>query len=334
MASETSESELLRKLSSLGFPSKKLHGAASQLRLGIGDDAALFVTRPGCENVLTCDWSVEGIHFVTKTHPPDSIGWKCLARAVSDLAAMGAQPKCFLMSLALPAPSTGAWLDGFLDGLNRASKRFGCPLAGGDTTRHDRVLINVTAVGEVPAGKGVLRSGARVGDDIYVTGRLGQAALGLRIVQRKGGRLVKTRNQALQKHFFPEPRLLLGRWLRERNLPTAMMDLSDGLSSDLNRLCAASRVGANIETSRIPITQASKIGFTSTALSKLALHGGEDYELLFTVPSEKARRIPRFFRGIPLTRIGQVTRGPSVLLTLPDGRQKALIPLGWDPFRR
>src|ERR1700730_15129634 len=223
----------------------------TQLTLGIGDDAALLLPRPGFETIFTSDWFLEGSHFLRHQLPADSIGWKCLARAVSDIAAMGGEPKYFLLSLAVPGTHTGLWLDRFLRGLARAARPFGCQLAGGDTTRSDEILINVTVVGEVRAARAVLRSGAKPGDLIYVTGRLGEAEFGLRCLRQ--GRTASHRNSlSVKKHLYPEPRLALGRWLAGRRIATSMMDLSDGLSSDLPRLCAASRAGARIVAGRLP----------------------------------------------------------------------------------
>jgi len=324
-----SENDLIRRVSRIA-PGRATKG---QIRLGMGDDAALFAPRRGYEIVLTCDWSLEGTHFLRDTHPPDSIGWKCLARAVSDLAAMGAEPKCFLFSLALPLSHTGTWLDRFLHGLRRASRKFVCSLVGGDTTRNPEILINVTAVGEVRAGQAIRRSGAKNGDLIYVSGRLGQAELGLRLL-RKGKQRVSRDVSSLRKHLYPLPRLALGVWLAEQGLATAMMDLSDGLSTDLGRLCSASGVGANVEVARIPAVQPVSANAKDLDLLGLALHGGDDYELVFTVSKRRARRLPRFFRGIPLTRVGEITRGRRVELALPHGRKHPLRPGGWDPFRR
>ncbi|HXM94640.1 MAG TPA: thiamine-phosphate kinase [Candidatus Acidoferrum sp.] len=310
--------------------------------LGIGDDAALLAPHPGYETVLTCDWFLQGSHFLPGKHPADSIGWKCLARAVSDIAAMGGQPTCFLLSLALPddASLKGAsrgnrWLGEFLGGLRRAARRFGCVLAGGDTTQRREILINVTVVGEVRAGRAVKRSGAKVGDRIFVSGTLGEAELGLQKL-RRGTRISLRRNdRALRKHLYPEPRLALGQWLADRRLATSMMDVSDGLSSDLPRLCAASQVGARISTAEIP---SPKVPLTGTkqrfdALA-LALNGGDDYELLFTVSQNNVGRMPRSFQGIALTEIGEITRERRIVTVQQDGTPKPLLPRGWDPFRK
>ncbi len=304
------------------------------VRLGIGDDAALFKGTPGFEQILTCDWFLEGTHFLRDKHPADSVGWKCLARAVSDIAAMGGIPRCFLLSLALPASHTGLWLDEFLGGLRRAAKRFGCILAGGDTTRRKDILINVTVVGETRTGKAVLRSGARPGDILFVSGRLGEAELGLRQIRRSSGR-ASVRDSLLRKHLYPEPRLALGRWLAERGLASAMMDLSDGLSTDLPRLCAASGVGAKIETVKLPAVRVPAAGrIRSGDALELALHGGDDYELLFTVSCRRQNLIPGSWRGIPITAIGKITEKRNLLLLGKTGQAASLPNLGWDPFRK
>ena len=303
------------------------------LSLGIGDDAALISGTPNYEMVLTCDWFLEGAHFLRNKHPADAVGWKCLARAVSDLAAMGAAPRCFLLSLALPRELTSSWLDAFLAGLRRAATRFGCSLAGGDTTERREVLINVTVVGEVRQGREVRRSGARPSDLIYVSGRLGEAELGLRLLrQQKRG--LNMREPRLRRHLYPEPQLELGRWLGEKRLATAMMDLSDGLSSDLRRLCDASKVGAVITSDDLPTVGIAKVGRkTGIDPLKLALHGGDDYELLFTVSRNKTRQLPRSVGGVAITPIGEVIRKREVMITNGDGRSRVLKPRGWDPFR-
>ena len=324
---KTGENSLVQKITR-GLALK----GASGLALGAGDDAALLQPRPGRQLVLTCDWFLEGSHFLRDKHPPDSIGWKCLARAASDVAAMGGEPRYFLLSLALPETHTGKWLDGFLRGLARAERRLQCQLAGGDTTRNRKILISVTAIGDVPTGGAVLRSGGEPGDLIFVSGRLGEAELGLRTL-RHGRAVVRgNSNRWIKKHLYPEPRLALGRWLAEKRLATAMMDLSDGLSTDLTRLCAASRVGARIAIYKIPKAQLPNKGRSKFDATELALHGGDDYELLFAVHPRQAGQVPSAFQGLPLGCIGEVTRKPGVVLVGVEGREQKFVPRGWDPF--
>jgi thiamine-monophosphate kinase len=330
------EDELIQGIASaLAFKSSR------RLDLGIGDDAALLSSRPNSETILTCDWFLEGRHFLFRSHPPDSVGWKCLARALSDIAAMGGQPRCFLLSLALPKSvaynekgRSPGWLDGFLRGLRRAARRFECPLAGGDTTRAHQILISVTVVGQVQAGQAVHRSGARPGDKVFVSGTLGLAELGLETLRRRS-KASSQSDIALRKHLYPEPRLALGQWLARHKLASSMMDISDGLSSDLARLCAAGRVGARIEVARIPSPKALQADSRkSSDASSLALNGGDDYELLFTVPARYLARIPRSFQGIALTEIGEITRERRMLVVARDGTTKPLLLRGWDPFRK
>jgi len=297
------------------------------LILPAGDDAALWRPTRGHETILTCDWSLEGTHFLRHKHPADAVGWKCLARAVSDIAAMGGQPRCFLLSMALPAALAGRWLDEFLEGLRRASKALRCELAGGDTTRGERVLINITVVGEIARGRALRRSGANPGDAIYVSGTLGEADLGLRELRKARG-VASASDAARRKHLYPEPRLDLGAWLAKTRLATAMMDLSDGLSTDLPRLCAASGVGARIEADSLPATTLTN----PREAQALVLHGGDDYELLFTVAMKNVKRVPGSFRGLRLTRIGEIVRGRNVVV-VNDGKAEPLRPGGWDPFR-
>jgi thiamine-monophosphate kinase len=326
---ETNEAELVAFIGralSPGFPSRTL-------ALGIGDDAALLPQTSGQETVLSCDWFLEGTHFLPNRHPPDSVGWKCLARAVSDLVAMGARPRCFLLSLALPARLSGKWLERFLGGLKAASENLNCPAAGGDTTRRDEVLINVTAVGECPMGSAILRSGAKPGDSIFVSGRLGQAAYGLRVVETSK-RAINPRDPRLHRHLYPELRLKLGSWLARERLATAMMDLSDGLSSDLGKLCQASRVGARIETERIPTPRFSPLPGRDYDELSLALDGGDDYELLFTVSPDRCHEIPRRLFNTAITFLGHIRRGKGVFIVNGEGRALPLAGSGWDPFRR
>jgi len=328
----SSENSILERiLKGTAHSTKNLAGRA--VRLGIGDDAAVFRPRAGYETILTCDWFLEGTHFLRDKHPPDAVGWKSLARALSDVAAMGGVPRCFLLSLALPESHTGRWLDAFLSGLRRASRKFACTLAGGDTTRRRGILISVMAVGEIRNARAVLRSGARAGDILCVSGRLGEAELGLRMLRSSKSQL-RSSNPFLRKHLYPEPRLALGQWLAEKGLATSMMDLSDGLSSDLPRLCAASGVGACLESAKLPVMQLpGAVRQPGVDSLQLALHGGDDYELLFTVPWNKGKVLSKTFGGVPLTAIGRITEKPELIVLEETGRGRQLVARGWDPFR-
>jgi len=325
------ENVLIEKIGAALGQRRNTSGA---LRLGMGDDAALFRPRAGQETILTCDWFLEGTHFLRDKHPPDSVGWKCLARAVSDIAAMGGVPRCFLLSLALPPSYSGRWLNHFLAGLRRASRKFQCVLAGGDTTRRENILINVTVVGEVRAGHAIRRSGAQDGDVIYVSGRLGEAALGLRILKASKHAL-SSRDPRLRKHLYPEPRLALGRWLAEKRLATSMIDISDGFSTDLRHLCPAPHWGALLAPDWFPAVQVpARLRTRIGDPLDLALHGGDDYELLFTAPRWKLPSLPWKFRSLTISPIGCVTSGPNLVWVDPkDPEHRILRPRGWDPFR-
>jgi len=306
-----------------------------EVRLGIGDDAALLAPRPGRHWVVTCDQFLDGVHFRAETYPPDSVGYKSLVRAASDLAAMGAQPHSFLLALALPGARTGAWLDGFLRGMARAARELGVRVIGGDTTRSDRVSINLTVIGEVAEGLAVTRSGARPGDVICVSGRLGRAALGLALME-SGVRSSRSLAPLLQPHLYPRIRIRLGAWVAQRRIASAMMDLSDGLSTDLARLCKASGVGARLDASRIPAVKISEAAARALGRRHLdplswALDGGEDYELLFTVPRQNLKTLQSAPRFAAITAIGEIAREKGITLEI-NARVKPLKSAGWDPF--
>jgi thiamine-monophosphate kinase len=309
------------------------------VRLGIGDDAALLGEKSGFETVVSSDQFLEGVHFLEGKHPSVAVGYKALARAVSDLSAMGAESRAFLLNLALPVAKTGAWLDGFLAGLQRASRAAGIVLAGGDLSRNERVQISIVVIGRVRSGRAVLRSGARAGDRIYVSGKLGLAALGLRAMRRgvRGGRGDREAETLLRAHLYPPIRLRLGSWLARTCAASSMIDISDGFSMDLHRVCQASGVGARVEAGRVPKARVSealakRLGISSGAELEFALNGGDDYELLFTVPRSKARRLGRVVAGTRVTCVGEITRGQSVTLVREDGKESRLNAGGWDPF--
>src|ERR1700753_3370950 len=207
------------------------------LSLGIGDDCAILRPRSKQEIVVTTDLSRENVHFRRDWHPPQSVGHRCLARGLSDLAAMGARPEAAFLSLALPLALTGAWMDDFFDGFMTLAKRFRVPLAGGDMAKSPTVVADIVLLGSVPRGKALLRSGARAGDLIYVTGALGGSAAELSALRRKPGHFIGKDKQG-QPHLYPEPRLGAGRKLM--GLAKAAIDLSDGLSTDLAHLCEES----------------------------------------------------------------------------------------------
>jgi thiamine-monophosphate kinase len=313
-------------------------GGEYGLVLGIGDDAAILSSGRGDEWVVSCDAFIEGVHFLAGVHPADSVGYKALVRATSDLVAMGAAPRLFLLTLALPSGRSGKWLDGFLRGMRRAARSLDMVLAGGDTTANKSVNISVTVLGQVKPRRALTRSGARRDDLIYVSGKLGRAELGLELVRRG---YVRQRRFAtiLQPHLYPRVRIELGRWLARNRIPSAMMDLSDGLSSDLTRLCRASNVGARISADRIPAVPlppgiARLLPHRAIDPLQMALHGGDDYELLFTVPTQGVKRLRAAPGFSDLTCIGEITRDRRVLLVGDDGLATPLRAAGWDPFRK
>jgi len=342
------ESKLVARIAR-AFPKKAKGRRDGRLRLGIGDDAAVIASGGKSDWVLSSDAFLEGVHFLAKSHPPDSVGYKSLVRAASDLAAMGATPRFFLLTLAIPASRTGTWLDGFLRGMSRAARSMNMALLGGDTTKNDAVTISITVVGEIARGHAVTRSGARPGDLIYVSGKLGPAQLGLEVLLRSSsrGKLLADRSikvggaelrRLLRPHLYPAIRLKLGSWLAKHRVASAMMDISDGLSTDLARLCAASRVGAQIRSESIPRvalpgTLASRFKSLKPDALKMALHGGDDYELLFTVPPRNIKKLSQAPGFSKLTAIGEVTRGKSITLISREGSKTPLKSQGWDPFR-
>jgi len=316
--------------------------ARGGLRLGIGNDGAVLAPSGRTEWVLSCDAFLEGVHFLANRHPADSVGYKSLARATSDLAAMGASPRYFLLALALPLARTGDWLDGFLRGMAKASRHLGIRLIGGDTKRHASVAISITVLGEIPPGLAVTRAGARPGDIIYVSGKLGAAQLGLLMLKNDRNlalkRGLRARSSPLHAHLYPQIRVALGSWLARNRVASAMMDISDGLSTDLLRLCEASQVGADIWADRIPCARIPSrlgklVGRKALDPLDLALNGGDDYELLFTVSPKNVKKLRRAPGFSEITAIGEIKRGNAVMLHHPKSRQKRITSGGWDPFR-
>jgi thiamine-monophosphate kinase len=296
---ETDIISLIQRLNATGAPG---------LVKGIGDDCAIIRPRPGEDLLVTMDFLLEGVHFLRETHTASDCGWKCLARGLSDIAAMGGTPRYAFVSLALAPWTPARWVSGFYTGMQRLARRHGVVIAGGDLTRSDKVLCDIIVLGAVKRGRALCRSGAKPGDRLYVTGLLGASALGLET----------QRGVAWKRHLRPEPRIEAGQVLATRLKATACMDLSDGLALDLHRLCQESGCSAELNGS-LPVFPGASI--------QQALSGGEDYELLFAAPA--SRRVPSSIAGLPITEIGRCVKGkPGRILF--DG--KALPAAGWDPF--
>jgi thiamine-monophosphate kinase len=295
---------------------------------GMGDDCAVLRPLAGRDSLVTTDFTLEGIHFRRDWHPPESVGHRCLARGLSDIAAMGGEPVAVFLSLALPRDLQQTWVDRFARSLISLADMHGAPVAGGDTAESpDGILADIIVVGSVPKGKAILRSGAKAGDRIYVSGELGGSAAAV-VRMRSGGGKVKPRDYV--RHFYPEPRIDLGRVLREKNLASAMIDTSDGLSTDLAHICEESGVGAEIDSSLIPRAHVGKPAREVDL--DLASHGGEDYELLFTAPQEK--RIPRHIAGVDITQIGRITRTRGIFVRNSKGVGYEMHTRGWEHFRK
>ena len=281
--------DLIRRLAS---------GRNNRLSVGIGDDTAVWRPRPGCDLLATTDQLVEGVHYLKGWLSPRQAGARILGRGLSDIAAMGGEARLAFLSLALPAGYAGRWCSRFLRGFEAMARLYGVVWAVGDlSSTSGPVTAAVTVIGEAPRGTAVLRSGARPGDRLFVSGILGRFARTI------------------------TPRLALGSFLRRRKLVTAMIDLSDGLSTDLAHLAAASGVGAVVQAERIP----------AAGPLDQALHRGEDYELLFTSPP--GARVPARIAGVAVREIGRITRGRTVFLEYPGGRRERLEPRGWEHFR-
>jgi thiamine-monophosphate kinase len=313
------------------------------ISLGIGDDCAILRPPAGTEVLVTTDFTLEGRHFRRDLHPPESVGHRCLARGLSDLAAMGATPLAAFLSLALPgkmlAETAGrAWVERFFDGLRALGELHRVPLAGGDTSespggKNALILADIVLVGTAPKGEALRRSGADAGNALYVTGELGGAAAELSTMLKRHRRILKAPTTEGHPQLFPEPRLDVGESLVRRKLATACLDLSDGLSTDLAHLCYASGVCAEIEQAALPIHPlARKLG--AGAALHAALHGGEDYELFFAAPASLL--MPTSLAGVPITRIGSLkkkrTGRPMMTMLTPDGSRVELKPGGWEHF--
>ena len=317
---------------------------ASSIITGIGDDAAVFRGNSGKETIVSVDLLIEDIDFRRTTTPPYLLGHKALAVSLSDLAAMGSRPLFALVSIGVPEDVWQTdFVDRMYDGWLNLANRYGVQLIGGDTSRaHEHIVIDSIAIGECSAGMAVKRMGASAGDQIFVTGSLGAAAAGLRLIER-GAHLAEQNlgdedsqklDHVLLRQLRPEPRVGWGIVLGEERLATAMIDLSDGLSSDLNHLCEASKVGALIDAALLPIDErvVELCGRRALDPLQLALHGGEDFELLFTVKPENVARLPKRVDGIEIKRIGTIQSDSEGVKISEGSRTWDLKPGGWKHF--
>jgi thiamine-monophosphate kinase len=296
--------------------------------LGLKDDVALIDGPGGTHYVLTTDAIVAGVHFLSND-PPRQVARKLLRVNLSDLAAKGAEPVGYLLAMALPASHDDAWLAAFSQGLAEDQKAFGLALLGGDSVRIDGpAALTVTAIGRVAAGKALLRSGAKAGDILYVSGTLGDAALGLKLLKGElGGMSWALRERLVARYRLPEPRLDLGQGLI--GIASAAIDISDGLVADLGHLCEASGVAATIDAARLPLSDAARAAIAGEpTLVAAALAGGDDYEILFAAPGSAGAKLA----SLPVTQIGRVVTGRGVTVVGADGAVITLEKGGYRHF--
>ncbi len=300
------------------------------VELGIGDDAALLQVPPGDDLVVAVDTLVAGRHFPLGSDPR-SIGHRALAVNLSDIAAMGAQPRWALLALTMPAAEE-KWLEAFSGGLHALADRHGVALVGGDTTAGP-LTISVQLLGLVPQGRALRRDGAHAGDLIVVTGTLGDAAAGLEVLQRPRAAASSSHEQALVQRFeYPDPRVQFG--IGARGIASAAMDISDGLAGDLPKLAQASGLAAHVRIEQLPLSAALRASAGTDKGRQIALQGGDDYELLLTVPGQQYQQLARIAAalGVPLTGIGEMRPGAGVNWSK-DGADFAVAATGYDHFR-
>ncbi len=337
----------LSKLGEFGLISRfqsRLKYRSSQVIQGIGDDCAVLSLNNGNYQVLTTDALVETVHFNLKTHTPEQLGWKTMAVNISDIAAMGAQPKFAVLSVGIPNSVAVDFLDRFYKGVNQASQKYKVALVGGDTVSSPKHLfINLALLGETRKKRVFTRSGARPGDKIFVTGTLGDSAFGLKILKSRRKKWAGSeihKKQCVLRHLKPEPRVEAASWLaKSKHRVTSMIDISDGLTQDLGHILKAGKVGAELWESDIPISESLLKSSVINGLSALplALSGGEDYELLFTLAPEDVTNLEK--ESItkvdqPVTQIGVITARKGIRLISKNGRSKMLQrPMGFNHFK-
>lgn len=314
----------IRRASEAALPNKR--STVARIVKGIGDDCAVLDIPSGYETLVTTDFSIEGVHFRREWHPADAVGHRCLTRGLSDIAAMGGQPFAAFLSLAVTADTPSRWIEQFVDGMLKLAKKHGVALAGGDTSQSPQgVIADITVLGIVPTGQSVQRSGARPHDRIYVTGELGAPVALLEQMFAEPTR--KFRASSYPAHFYPQPQVAVAKYLREHQIASAMVDISDGLSTDIMHICQESHVGAVLRANAIPIASLNR----HEVELRHALHGGDEYQLLFTAP--QGRRVPNAIAGVPITLIGYVTEDAGeVMIEYENGNATELEAGGWQHF--
>lgn len=298
------------------------------------DDAAALKVSQGQELIVTNDSVLAGVHY-RGDESGARVAQKLVRRNLSDLAAMGADPLTYNLSFAVPRETTDDWIESFAQGLMHDQKEFKWSLIGGDSLAVPQfAILGMTAFGVVPEGKAILRSGAKVGDDIYCSGTIGDGFLGLRISRGEFPQLMSSaRNFLIDRYELPQPRLKLGQNLR--SIATAAVDISDGLVADLAHICRASKVGAIIESQLVPMSlPATEILSQQPGLFREVLSGGDDYELIFTAPLSMRDQITRLSKDIdlPLTRIGKIAAGSAIRILDPKGQELSLAYKGYSHF--
>ena len=306
---------------------------------GIGDDCAVVRAAPGMELLLTVDTQEESVHFRREWSTPQDIGWRCLAVNVSDIAAMAGMPLGALVALSLPQALDVAFVDALYEGMRALAQDYDCPIIGGNISKAPESLtVTITVLGEVVAGQSVYRSGAQVGDEIWVTGDLGGAKAGLEVLLHPHDVAEVQTEYVLSRYRRPRPRLREAQYLRQYGMLHSLLDISDGLSSDLTHICEASGVGAQLYAERIPLHREVRQVASVLHLDPLefALHGGEDFELCLTAPPGHLASLQPTFEqqfGCALIQVGTIQAGAGVTLHLPDGPQVPVRAQGYDHFR-
>ncbi len=318
----------LREKDLLAGLRKEFSGGNKGLILGIGDDAAVIRGKK-TQFFLTTDLLIEGVHFIVSFHPPFNLGRKALNVNLSDIAAMGGKPRYALLGLGLRADLSPSWVGRFCDGFKSAAEESGTKLVGGDISAAPKIVISVALLGE--GERAIQRGGARPGDWIFVSGTLGDAACGFRLLKRGLLSGKKRQASALVRAFLdPKPQIALGRALSLRGLATAMIDLSDGLSVDLLHLCEESKTGAEVYLEKLPLS--AEIRKFEKKPEELALHGGEDYQLLFTVSPFRVNELAQLRKRYSIHWIGRMTARSGIRIIDKKGKSHRLEPRGYQHF--